>query len=330
MEINNVNNILAQYYNALLAQNNQSGGTGVVNMPIPNEASVSLPENIANYLQGANANGTQQPASCVNNDAMSAYLASKQADLGAIIPSFQGYPYSSNPAAPLIDGANLINPKDYVVGAIIIDPQVNEIAGELFKANAANFSMNEWRAVVEQAILANGGLGNSEDGFLAWSKDGHFVRLRNTNLTPEQNQKLASMSLEFGWPVEDLPSSKDENIIGNETKIQELDTKIAQYQEKIEAFRQDPNQDFTLKYGKQRFHVAYDAQTGVFASRSYKLRSGIKGWFDKCAKKISTGLGIAKSIFKYIPGWGTIVSACCGITQKLTDFYRARNVGYAK
>lgn len=361
MEINNLNSILAQYYNSLLAQNvnSQSGGlqntslnqrataisyeqlvgthngNDIVEQPMRYPAGTPLPEIINKYIQEHPNESPLAPAdtalvqpvatTLTNNEPLVAYLASKQANLNAIIPSFQGYQYTSNPEAALIAGSELINPKDYVLGAIIIDPQVNDIAGQLFKAHAANFSVNEWRAVVEQAILANGGLGNSEDGFLAWSKDGHFVRLRNTNLTPEQNQKLASMSLEFGWAVEDLPSSKSESIIGDDQKIADLDSRIANYEEKINAFRQDPNQDFTLKYGKHRYTVSYDPQTGMFTSRSYKLRSGFKGWFDKCAKKISTGLGICKNVFKFIPGWGTIVSKCCEVAKKITDAYRAKN-----
>ena len=326
MGINITNEQLAQYYNFLMAQN-------MASQNVANSQNVTTQNTVNNTVNATSEQAVTTDANQGVTDAQNAllaYLTAKPADLNKVIPSFSGYQYTSSQDAALISGDSLINPKSYVTSAIVIDPQVNALAGELFKAHAANFSVNEWRAVVEQAIIANGGLGNSEDGFLAWSKDGHFVRLQNTNLTPEQNQKLASMSLEFGWAVEDLPSSKSENILGDETKIQELDARIAHYEEKIDAFRQDPNQDFTLKYGKHRYTVSYDPQTGMFASRAYKLRSGFKGWFDKCARGISKGLGIAKSIFKYIPGWGTIVSACCGLAQKATDFYRSRNPLHAK
>lgn len=328
MGINISNNELAQYYNFLMTQMASQNVTNT--QYVANNQNVATQNTVNNITSEQVMNIDANQGITDTQNALLAYLTSKPADLNKVIPSFSGYTYTSSQDAALISGDSLINPKSYITSAIVIDSQVNALAGELFKSHVANFSVNEWRAVVEQAILANGGLGNNEDGFLAWSKDGHFVRLRNTNLTPEQNQKLASMSLEFGWAVEDLPSSKSENILGDESKIQELDARIAHYEERIEAFRQDPNQDFTLKYGKHRYTVSYDQQTGMFSSRAYKLRSGIKGWFDKCAKKISQGLGIAKNIFKFIPGWGTIVSACCSVTQKLTDFYRARNPLHSK
>ncbi|MGI6680514.1 MAG: hypothetical protein ACOX3T_03375 [Bdellovibrionota bacterium] len=336
MEVNNIyNRQLADYYNFLIAQNMGAGTSAncnnITNMQNVMPSQNLLTQNIASHNIATQNIATQNVALKNIDENLLRYLSSTQANLNHVIPAFSGYPYTSARNAPLISGETLVNPRNYILGAIIIDPKVNELAGELFKANANNFSVNEWRAVVEQAILSNGGLGNSEDGFLAWSKDGHFVRLRNTNITPEQNQKLASMSLEFGWPVEDLPSNMEENIIEDPVKQEELNNKILDFETKIANFRQDPQNDFTVKYGKQRFTVAYDGNTGMFASRSYKLRSGIKGWFDKCAKKISTGLGIAKKVFSFIPtGWGKIVSVCAGVLQKLTDFYRARNQGYAK
>lgn len=314
MEINNLSNQqLVDYYNSLIAQN---------------LASQNITNNAVEGLVQVNNSQSVQDINTLFQNAMLEYLNSKQADTNSVIQTFNGYQYTSNKNAALIDGSALVNPRSYVVGALVIDPQINELAGTLFKSNANNFSVGDWRAIVEQAILANGGLGNSEDGFLAWSKDGHFVRLRNINLTPEQNQKLASMSLEFGWPVEDLPSSKEENLLSDEGKIVELDNKIAEFETKIANFRQDPQNDFTVKYGKQRFKVTYDESTGMFASTSYKVRSGIKGWFDKNVSKISKGLGIVKKIFSFIPGWGHIVSACANITQKFSDFYKSKNSQY--
>ncbi len=312
MEIQNVSTQnMIDYYNQLLSAQNVQ--TATPTSSINTLGSTNIMENI-------------------EQDPLYQYFSSKAADLNATISSFPGYSYTSTAFenAALIDSSELVNPKDYVLGAVIIDPSVNALAGELFKANANNFSVGDWRAIVEQAILANGGLGTSEEGFLAWSKDGHFVRLRNSNLTQEQNQKLANLSLEFGWPVEDLPSNMDESILSSPEEIVKMDEKLADFEQKISDFKQNPENDFTVKYGKQRFQVCYDSSTGMFYSKSYKLRSGIKGWFDKNVSKISTGLGIVKNIFKFIPGWGTIVSLCAGATKKIADWYKSRNGLYTQ
>ncbi len=312
MEIQNISEQdIINYYNQLLASQ-------------VNAQTSSLDSSNTTTSTGTTGN--------IDQDVVAQYFSSKEANLNSTIPSFSGYSYTSTAYkdAALIDSSELVNQKDYVVGAVIIDPSVNALAGELFTANANNFSVGEWRAVVEQAILSNGGLGTPEEGFLAWSKDGHFVRLRNTNLTQEQNQKLASLSLEFGWPVEDLPSNKAESILSSSDEIAKLDSKLEDFDTKIAAFRENPENDFTVKYGKQRFQTSYDSSTGMFYSASYKLRSGIKGWFDKNIKKISTGLGIVKNVFKFIPGWGTIVSWCADFTKKITDWYKGNNGVYTQ
>lgn len=292
--------------------------------------------NVSNTSGATSTNNASQPVENVTtgeavdnieNDPLYRYLSSKEADLNATIPTFSGYQYTSTPSseAPLIPGSELVNPKDYVLGAVIIDEEVNELAGKLFTAHAANFSVNEWNAVVEQAIIANGGLGNGEDGFLAWSKDGHFVRLRNTNLTQEQNQKLAAYSLEFGWPVEDLPSGTSKDALTDEQFMEKINLKIADFDKKIEAFRQNPENDFTVRYGKRRFKTSYDPNTGYFASISYKVRSGFKGWVDRMYGKIQTGLGCISKVCKYaIPVYGPIISLCCKGVQDILGLYGAQ------
>ena len=200
MEVNNIyNRQLADYYNFLIAQNMGAGTSAncnnITNMQNVMPSQNLLTQNIASQniatqnIAGQNATGQNVALKNIDENLLRC-LTFTQANLNHVIPAFSGYPYTSAKNASLISGETLVNPRNYILGAIIIDPKVNELAGELFKANANNFSVNEWRAVVEQAILSNGGLGNSEDGFLAWSKDGHFVRLRNTNITPEQNQSL--------------------------------------------------------------------------------------------------------------------------------------------
>src|SRR5262249_16387125 len=124
---------------------------------------------------------------------LQAYYAQPPANESTSPAGLGAYGYTST---PYHDGLLITtpDPKSYIVGAVGTPPG----AGEDMNNNVANLFNEDWAGQVQNAIQENGGLGNEQDGYLAFSSSMGFVRLRNTNLTPEQNRQLAAISLQTG------------------------------------------------------------------------------------------------------------------------------------
>lgn len=200
----------------------------------------------------------------------------------------------------------------YVNGAVGTPPQVAQIA----KAGQANFTSQAWLQEVAGAVQANGGLGDSENGFLAFSKDHGFVRLRNTGLSPEQNRQLAAMSLQMGWPVEDLPSRTDDNGLADPKVAQWADEFVGQYAEQFQRFAADPrNNPIKLRSGKRRYVFEFNEKAGAFVSYNYKKSGGLRGWVQNNFESIMKVLGPVADFGWVIPGVGWIASAAARTLQ---------------
>ena len=157
-------------------------------------------------------------------------------------------------------------------------------AGQLADAGAANLFIPEWQEQIRQASERNGGLGNAEDGYLAWSKKG-FVRLRNLGMTPEQNRRLALLSLQLGIAVERLPSRRE----GDFAEIQEggkIDLFLDDAEAQIEQFISGKSEEVHLRDGKRRYGLKLNSELGLPLSYYYKKRSGLK----KLGSKVLGGI----------------------------------------
>jgi hypothetical protein len=194
---------------------------------------------------------------------------------------FPNLPYASTPPGPgvlITEG----NDKHYIVGAVGTPPRV----GELSQQGIGHFLNPDWQQEVADAAARNGGLGTSEDGFLAFSKDMGFVRLRHTGLTPEQNRRLAEISLATGWPIERLPCRNGEPGALDDVKMQEwVDGFITDFDQQMTRFLQDPTQGVTIKDGsRNRYVFQIDQESGVPVSYQYRKAGGLKGWAQKNLK----------------------------------------------
>jgi hypothetical protein len=237
-----------------------------------------------------------------------AYLAKEQAHTETVPQLLQGFENSTYNSTPINEAPLLFNSeKEYIVASLGTPPEV----AQLHQAGIANVLNPEWQAFVQDAITRNGGLGNSEDGFLAFSEDYGFVRLRNPNLTPEQNRELAAMSLELGMPVEKLPSRTSESSATDPKTNNWVDGFIAKHHEQLEKFLADPSQGYKVKDGKRRYQMDFDEKSGRAVSYYYKKASGLRGFVQKNLKGIIKTIDFitGAKFFKKIPIVGEVLNA---------------------
>lgn len=229
----------------------------------------------------------------------SPYFSGAAPKLDSKIYGFENLQYTSAPASsPQIMPAPADKP--YIVGGIGTGPE----AGQIKKFGLANVFTTEWRALVEDAAARNGGLGNADEGFLAWSDLG-FVRLKNTNLSAEQNRKLAEISLLTGNSIDKLPSSVDES---GEKITAWADKIIGRFDEAFTGFLANPADGFKVKDGHRRYEMKVDPQTKLVMSYSYKKHGGFAGFLENNMPSISKFLKGVSLVTRFIPGWGQIVS----------------------
>lgn len=200
------------------------------------------------------------------------------ADLSKSPIGFPNLDYTSDPTAPLVP--NNEDTPAYVRGGIGTPPEV----GQLAEAGGANFLNPTWQAMVADHAARNGGLGNEQDGFLAFSQQG-FVRFYNDNLTPEQNRRLAEISLQTGWPIEKMPSRADD---GGEEIHEWADEFIGRFDREFAAFQADPmNHKMSVKDGRKRFVLDFNEEAQAFVSYNYKKSGGLRGFVQKHMKWIA-------------------------------------------
>ncbi|MCA9311740.1 MAG: hypothetical protein KDA21_11080, partial [Phycisphaerales bacterium] len=211
-----------------------------------------------------------------------------------------GLEYTSNPVGTngfvSVEGIE----KDYIAGWIGTPPEI----AEMDDAGIANMLSPEWRTAVVKAARQNGGLGNSTDGFLAFSRDVGFVRLRNPRLSPEQNRRLAEMSLTMGVSIDTLPSRAHESSFTRDNIDHWVNEIIGRYDEQIEQFRNDPTDAVEVKDGSKRYVMKLHEESGRVISYDYKKHGGVKGFAQKHMDIIGPVLDVASIVVNFVPGLG--------------------------
>jgi len=198
--------------------------------------------------------------------------------------------------------------KDYIAAYV---PTPGE-AKELVDAKIANVFNPAWQQQIAMAVERNGGLGNEVDGFLAFAQDG-FVRLKNNNLSVEQNRVLAAISLQTGIHIEKLPARSTESISDPEIN-RWVDTFIQRYQTGMEQFLANPSAGFHIKDGRRNYVMQLDPQSGMVGSMYFKEHGGLRGWVQKNLGNIGEVLDGVSAFSSFIPGWGTVAA---GVAQAL-------------
>jgi hypothetical protein len=216
------------------------------------------------------------------------------------------FQYGSRPVneTPLITEGN---ERQAIVGA----HGTPELARQLADAGLANFGNPEWMKLIAQAVEQNGGLGNSEDGFLAFSKEMGFVRLRHPGFSPEQNRRLAALSLQTGWPMERLPCRQESDNTLHDPKAHEwVEEFLGKSEQGLTDFVADPSKGLTIKDGsRNRYVMKLDEQSGSLVSYSYRKRGGFGGFVQKHMKYIAPVLDGLSFVANLVPGLGTAVAA---------------------
>lgn len=236
------------------------------------------------------------------------YRSQPPADVSAPPAGLEAFAYGSGDV-PLIRSDEQ---PAYVQGAVGTPPEVAQLA----KAGVANFASAAWLEQVAAAVERNGGLGDGENGFLAYSANHGFVRLRNTGLSPEQNRQLAAMSLQMGWPVESLPSRTDDNGLADPEVSRWAGEFIGQYTEQFQRFVADPRgSPIKLRSGKRRYVFEFNEKAGAFVSYNYKKSGGLRGWVQSNLASISKVLGPIAQYGWVVPGVGWIASAAATTVQ---------------
>lgn len=241
---------------------------------------------------------------------LATYMEQQPADVSEVPFGLEGLEYGSPPEGEIA----LIISEDqphYVAAAVGTPPLV----GELAEGGAANFLSPAWRAEIEVAVERNGGLGNSRDGFLAFSKDHGFVRLRNPGLSPEQNRRLAAISLQTGWAVENIPARTEDSAFEKENVNRWVNEFIGRFDDELSDFKLDPlKNEIDMKDGSRRRYVLqFNEDAGGFVSYYHRKSGGLKGFVQKNIKYIGPvldGLSLAVNI---IPGIGQAASAAIAV-----------------
>lgn len=220
------------------------------------------------------------------------YFSKARANEAARITGFEGLAYGSTPPIPeVLDTA--ASDKIYIVGALKMSPEVRKIA----EAGIGNMFSPEWQQAVKAAADLNGGMGDSEQGFLAYSSEHGFVRLRHPGLTPEQNRKLAAISLQTGWPIERLPCRKGEDCPpGGDPKMDEwVNEFIGKYEKELTAFIESKGQDpIEVKDGsRNRYKLEFNEEAGRVVSYQFRKAGGAMGWAQKNMSWLKPVLDVA-------------------------------------
>ncbi len=249
----------------------------------------------------ASNNGVvSDPRAITENRRLIEYFSQNRANEMVAPALLSAFSYGSKPIFdPTIVTSGI--KKEYIAAIVPTLPEVQQMR----EVGMANIFNAEWNAVLAQAIEANGGLGDSENGFLAFSKEHGFIRLRNPGLTPEQNRKLAEISLVGGFPVEELPSRKSGSVFTDTAANKAIEDVIERYEVGLHKFINNPDDGLSIKDGRRRFEIKIDPESGYAVSYSYKKSGGLKGLMQKAMPIIAP---LADIVSVALPGLGTVVA----------------------
>ena len=296
-----------QILNSLLAQlcsNNGINSTFTNNFNSANKT-LFLPR-VQSAVLGSSLNRTLDLSSLSQNlptgYSNDLNIQTPAANESAAPPLLEAFEYNAteiNNSHLMIGNSN----KSYISASLGTVPE----AGQMFQAGVANMGNPAWRELVADAVSRNGGLGTSELGYLAFSKDNGFVRYSNSTFSPEQNRRLAAISLQLGFAIEDLPSRCTDGAPTQ--KLNDwVESFLSKHEEAFVAFLNNPAQGYQVKDGRRLYQAGIDPQSGLMLSMHQKLHGGIRGWVQKHLNWLSPALDTISKVTAFIPGWGQVVS----------------------
>lgn len=168
------------------------------------------------------------------------------------------------------------------------------LAEELRKIGGNNFFNQEWQKLVSEMIEKNGGAGNAEKGYVAWSKHGGFITFKNPTIPDELNKKYAEISLLSGIPIEDLK-------INNQYSEKHYAGK-AEFAEKFmtsfQNFIQNPQAGFAVDGGGVMYRITQHQESGL----PYFFKHKKQSWLGKTFGKMMKWLEPVLSVLNFVPG----------------------------
>lgn len=285
MELRNLNNFSARQYpvSEFRQESSSAAHIGVRNAPRPVPASF-----LGSGTEVQSLSALSQNQSSVSNvkrpevslsDVLLNYLAQVPAEESK---QAIGYPQLSYGSTAIDSSGLQITPSkhDFIVASIPLGKEVLQLR----KAGLANMFSEPWQQAVSVASKLNGGLGNTMEGFLAFSNDNGFVRLRNPRLSPEQNRRLALISLQTGVGVEDLPSRITDSALSDPKVSNWVDEVIGKFEQALENFAVNPAKGFKVKDGWFRHEMKLLPENGAVVSYSYRKHGGFRGFVESNLK----------------------------------------------
>lgn len=184
-------------------------------------------------------------------------------------------------------------------------------AGLLLENGAANFSNPYWLSQIELAASRNGGLGNAEDGYLAWGREG-FFRFKNDTLPSELSARYARISLLSGLQIEDLKISNEyteKHFAGKEEFA-------SKFESSLQAFIEDPKVGFKVDGGGVIYTLAKSKEGEGFTFVKHKKKGFFGKFFEKISKWVSPVLSFIGNFFPPLKVVSMGLSAINGLVQR--------------
>lgn len=168
------------------------------------------------------------------------------------------------------------------------------LAEELRKIGGNNAFNPEWQKLVAEMIKTAGGAGDSEKGYVAWSKHGGFIHFKNSTIPDELNKKYAEISLLSGIPIEDLKITNQYSEKHFAGKAEFADKFMTAFQN----FVQNPQAGFAVDGGGVMYRITQHQESGL----PYFFKHKKQSWLGKTFGKMMKWLGPVMSVLNFIPG----------------------------
>jgi hypothetical protein len=168
------------------------------------------------------------------------------------------------------------------------------LAEELRKIGGNNVFNPEWQKLVTEMIRTAGGAGDSEKGYVAWSKHGGFIHFKNSTIPDELNRKYAEISLLSGIPIEDLKITNQysEKHFAGKTEFSD------KFMTAFQNFMQNPQAGFAVDGGGVMYRITQHQESGL----PYFFKHKKQSWLGKTFGKMMKWLSPVLSVLNFVPG----------------------------